>query len=101
LKFEDRVAIEEIYWKVFGTSNVINNEIPAWIVCGFIAQGKGVDINWVKATESTTKEEACRDDTKGGGRLTTVKKKNVHLTLLTMATTWMSLMDNCGPSYNQ
>jgi hypothetical protein len=55
LKFEDRAAIEEIYWKVFGTSNVINNEIPTWIVCGFIAQGKGVDINWVKATEPQQK----------------------------------------------
>jgi hypothetical protein len=39
LKFEDRVAIEEIYWRVFGTSSFTNNEIPTWIVCGFIAQG--------------------------------------------------------------
>jgi hypothetical protein len=55
LKFEDRVAIEEIYWKVFGTSSATNNEIPTWIVHGFIAQGKGVDINWAKATDSTIK----------------------------------------------
>jgi hypothetical protein len=24
---------------VFGTSSFTNNEIPTWIVCGFIAQG--------------------------------------------------------------
>jgi hypothetical protein len=45
LKYEDRIAIEEIYWMVFGTNSVTNNEIPTWIMCGFIAQGKGVDIN--------------------------------------------------------
>jgi hypothetical protein len=71
LKFEDRVAIEEIYWRVFRT----NNEIHAWIVCGFIAQSKGVDINWAKAIKSTTKEKARRDDAKGSGHLTIVKKE--------------------------
>ncbi len=43
-KSEDRIAIKEINWRVFGISNVTNNEIPTWIVHGFIAQGKGVDI---------------------------------------------------------
>jgi len=75
LKFEDRAAIEEIYWRVFGTSSVTNNEIPTSIVCGFIAQGKGIDINWAKVVESTTKEKAHIDDAKGGGHLTTMKKE--------------------------
>ncbi len=57
LKSKDRIAIEEIYWTMFGTSSVTNNEIPTWIVRGFIAQGKGVDINWVKVVESTTKKK--------------------------------------------
>jgi hypothetical protein len=65
---------------VFGTSNVTNNEILTWIVHGFIAQGKGVDINWAKATDSTTKEKACKNDAKGGGHLTIVKKERAsHL----------------------
>jgi len=76
LKSEDNATIKEIYWKVFGTSSVTNNEISAWIVCGFIAQGKGIDINWAKVAESTTKKKAHRNDAKGGGRLTTMKKKH-------------------------
>jgi len=76
LKFEDKVAIEEIYWRVFGTSSVTNNEIPTWIVCGFIAQIKGIDINWTKAIESTIKKKARRDDAKGGGHLATMKKEH-------------------------
>jgi hypothetical protein len=75
LKFEDRAAIEEIYWRVFGTSSVTNNEIPVSIVHGFIAQRKGIDINWAKVVESTTKEKARRDDAKGGGHLATMKKE--------------------------
>jgi hypothetical protein len=43
-------------------------------VHGFIAQGKGVDIIWAKAAKSTTEKKAHRDDAKGGGRLTTMKK---------------------------
>jgi len=74
LKFEGRIAIKEIYWREFGISNVTNNEIPTWIVHGFIAQGKDVDIIWAKAAKSTTKKKAHRDDAKGGGRLTTMKK---------------------------
>jgi hypothetical protein len=75
LKFKDRAAIKEIYWRVFGTSSVTNNEIFESIMHGFIAQGKGIDINWAKVVESTTKEKARRDDAKGGGHLTTMKKE--------------------------
>jgi hypothetical protein len=76
LKSKDRVTIEEIYWRVFGTSNVTNNEILAWIVCDFIAHGKGIDINWVKAVESIIKEKACKDDAKGGGCLAIMNKES-------------------------
>jgi hypothetical protein len=75
LKSKDRAAIEEIYWKVFGTSSVTNNEIPTWIVHGFIAQGKGIDINWAKAIDSITKEKARKNDAKGGGHLAIMKKE--------------------------
>ncbi len=57
LKFEDRVVAEEIYWKMFGTISATNNEILTWIVHGFIAQGKGVDINWAKTIDLTTKKK--------------------------------------------
>jgi hypothetical protein len=42
---------------------------------GFIAQGKGVNINWAKVAESTTKEKEHKDDAKGGGRLAIVKNE--------------------------
>ncbi len=75
LKSKNRAAIEEIYWKVFGTSNVTNNEIPTWIVHGFIAQGTCIDINWAKAIDSIPKEKAHKNDAKGGGHLAIMKKE--------------------------
>jgi hypothetical protein len=60
---------------VFGTNIVTNNEVLAWIMCGFIAQSKGIDINWAKAIEPTTKEKACKDEVKVGARLAIVKKE--------------------------
>jgi len=53
LKVEDRAAMEDIYWKVFGTSN----EIHAWIMHGFITHSKGHPINWAKVAKSTAKEK--------------------------------------------
>jgi len=50
LKLADKVALEDIYWRVFGTCNAINYEMPTWILCGFITQSKGHEINWAKAT---------------------------------------------------
>jgi hypothetical protein len=37
--------MEDIYWRVFGTMFVTNNKIPTWIMWGFIAKSKGIDIN--------------------------------------------------------
>jgi hypothetical protein len=32
LKLEDKVGMEDIYWRVFGTMFVTNNKIPTWIM---------------------------------------------------------------------
>ncbi len=58
LKLQNKVIAEDIYWRVFGTRKVANNEIPTWIIHGFIAQGKGYEINWAKATKSATKKSS-------------------------------------------
>ncbi len=53
LKLEDRIMMEVIYYKLFGTSIITNNDMPKWIVHGYIAHTKGHLINWAKAAEST------------------------------------------------
>jgi hypothetical protein len=75
LKPEDRSTLEDVYWRVFGISTVKNNEMPTWIVYGFIAQSKAKDINWAKVVESTSKEKARKDEIKVGARLAIVKKE--------------------------
>lgn len=55
LKLEDKSSMEFIYWKVFGIAFIIINEIPTWIVHGFTAQSKSIEINWAKVIESTIK----------------------------------------------
>jgi hypothetical protein len=32
LKLENKAGMEEIYWRVFGTTFVTNYEMPTWIV---------------------------------------------------------------------
>jgi hypothetical protein len=32
LKLEDKANMKDIYWKVFGTTFIANNEMPTWIV---------------------------------------------------------------------
>jgi hypothetical protein len=67
--------MEDIYWTVFGDKHRINNEVPLWIVHGYIAQTKSIAINWAKAVESTAWEKACRDDAKSGQGVIVKKKK--------------------------
>jgi hypothetical protein len=67
--------MEDIYWRVFRTNIVTNNEIPTWIVHGFIARSKGHPINWAKVVKSTAKKKACQDGVKVG-HLMVVKKKH-------------------------
>lgn len=66
--------MEEIYYKLFGTSIITNNDMPTWIVHGYITHTKGHPINWAQAAESTSKEKASRDIVKNG-RLGQVKKE--------------------------
>ncbi len=66
LKLENMSTLEDIYWWVFGITFVTNNEIPAWMVCGYIAQCKGIPINWTKAIKSTAKEKAHRGEMSKG-----------------------------------
>jgi hypothetical protein len=40
LKLIDKITMEEIYWGVFRTYTVTNNEMPTWIVHGFIVTKK-------------------------------------------------------------
>ncbi len=58
--------MEEIYWKVFGTTSITNYEMLAQIVCSFTTKSKDIDINyfinWAKVVESTTKEKAHGKD---------------------------------------
>jgi hypothetical protein len=53
LKLKAKVAMEDIYWRSFGTTIITNYKIPPWNVHGFIAQTKGYEITWAKAMEST------------------------------------------------
>ncbi len=46
--------------KIYGSSNVTNDEFMSWVVKGYIAEVKGFDITWVKVATSTTKEKAHR-----------------------------------------
>ncbi len=71
----DRTRMEDIYWRVFGTSIVTNNEVPLWIVRGYIAQMKNIEINWAKAVTSTTRGKTRRDDVKNGRTIYVKKEK--------------------------
>jgi len=52
--------MEEIYWKVFGTYTVTNNEMPMWIVHGFIAQKKVILSIGQKQPSSLQKKKHIR-----------------------------------------
>lgn len=60
LKLVDKVTMEEIYWRVFGTYTIISNDMLTWIVCGYIAQKKGLTINWARVVESIAKKTHAR-----------------------------------------
>jgi hypothetical protein len=68
LKLVDKlkVTMEEIYWRVFGTYTIINKDMLTWIVCGYIAQKKGLTINWARVVESIAKKNTCKDKVKDG-----------------------------------
>jgi hypothetical protein len=45
--------------QIYGISIIINNEIMSWVVKGYIAQCKSIDVNWEKAAASIAKEKVC------------------------------------------
>jgi hypothetical protein len=49
-----------LYWQIFGTSHVTNNDLAGWIVNGYIAQEMGEDVDWATAAASTAKERLRR-----------------------------------------
>jgi hypothetical protein len=69
--------MEEIYWKVFGTYTITNNEMPTWIVHGYTAKKKRLTINWARVVESIIKEKTHKDKVKGG-KLATMKKETTN-----------------------
>ena len=57
----DKVGLLNIYWRVFGMEEVTNNEMQGWIVKGYIAEKKQIEINWAKAAAMTAVEMAKRE----------------------------------------
>jgi hypothetical protein len=51
-----------LYWQVYGTNQVTNNEYMNWFVKGYIAQKKGKNVNWAKAAIFTAHEKAQRKE---------------------------------------
>jgi hypothetical protein len=47
-------------WQIYGTFVITNNDFASWVVRGFIAQDKGVNVNWAIIVTWTKKEEACK-----------------------------------------
>jgi len=47
---------------VYGIDQVTNNEFMIWFVKGYIAQEKGEKVNRAKATTSTSREDAGREE---------------------------------------
>ncbi len=72
----DRIGMEDIYQRVFGTCTITDNKVPLWIVYGYIDQTKNIEINQAKVVESITKEKTCRDDVKNG-RIISIKKEKI------------------------
>ncbi len=57
-----RLELLCFYSQCYGTTNVTNNEFYLWFVKGYIAQKKGININWAKTTTSTTREKLRKEE---------------------------------------
>jgi hypothetical protein len=49
-----------LYWRIFGTLHVTNNDLAGWIVNGYIEQEMGEDVDWTTVAASTAKERLRR-----------------------------------------
>ncbi len=53
-------GLVRLCWQIYGTFVITNNDFASWVVKGFIAQKKGVNVNWATIVAWTEKEEACK-----------------------------------------
>ncbi len=76
--------LKKLRWQIYGSTTPTNNDFMLWLVRGYIAQVKGVEINWAKVVASTAREKAQRKDV---GKL---KNGSIDLLILSggEATTW-------------
>jgi hypothetical protein len=44
----------ELYAKIYGKTEVTNNEFMAWVVKGYIAEQMGLKVNWASTALSTS-----------------------------------------------
>jgi hypothetical protein len=53
---ETRTKLERLYWRIYETTHITNNELMAWLVRGWVVKHNGHQINWAKATASIIKK---------------------------------------------
>ncbi len=51
-------AIGNLYWKIYGTSHITNNELYLWLGKSWIAETKGHLVNWVETIVVPAQETA-------------------------------------------
>ena len=51
-----RNAMLKIYWQIFGSADVTNNEFGTWLVKGYIAQEIGKAVDWATMAATIAKE---------------------------------------------
>ena len=57
----NKLSLLNLYWRIFGTEEVTNNEVQGWILKGYIAEKKNFEINWAKGAAMTATEMARRE----------------------------------------
>jgi hypothetical protein len=65
LHVNTKKALVKLYWKIYGSTIITNNEFMLWLVKGYIAQLKGNFMKWAMATLTTAKEKAHRQQVNG------------------------------------
>ncbi len=68
LPLEKKTKLERLYWRVYGTCHITNNDIMAWLVKGWITKCNGHKINWTKVTTCIAKKKARRSTMNNSGK---------------------------------
>ena len=55
-----RKDLMDLYFKIYGSTSVTNNEFAGWLVKGYIANLKRRKVNWALAASTTASEKADR-----------------------------------------